>query len=255
MLIGEPPRTQADLNFVLFGVPVRIHPFFWVISILLGLNSGDGQDSGDATSLLTWIVVIFVSILVHEFGHAVAIRYFGWRPWITLYAMGGLASHHQDHSPNAGRPSVQIIISLAGPAAGFVLAGIVIATLYLTEHSTDFMGVEIGTGDPIFRDKIRYLVIQLLWVNIMWGLVNLLPVYPLDGGQVAREIFTLFGARQGIVNSLKLSVITAAAMAAVGLFHFGSFYIALMFGFLAYSSYQALQAYSGRGGYGGGRPW
>jgi len=87
------------------------------------------------------------------------------------------------------------------------------------------------------------------------GLVNLLPVYPLDGGQIAREIFTAFNAQEGIRNSLTLSIFTGGGVALYAIMH-REWFIAIMFGLLAYSSYTTLQAYSGRGGgFGGGRPW
>ena len=98
------------------------------------------------------------------------------------------------------------------------------------------------------------LVYDLIFINLMWGLVNLLPVYPLDGGQVSRELLVARSPAAGIVQSLKLSIGAAIAMAVVGLIWFGArhgLFIALMFGCLAYFSYQALASYQGRG-YGGG---
>jgi membrane-associated protease RseP (regulator of RpoE activity) len=80
-------------------------------------------------------------------------------------------------------------------------------------------------------------------VNIFWGLVNLLPIYPLDGGRVAREVLTLGHPRQGIIQSLWLSAIVAAGVAVLGFVTFNSFFMALFFGYLAYSSYQTLRAY------------
>ena len=72
MLLGEPPRTGGDLNFQLFGIPVRVHPLFWLIAVLLGI-SGDPQPA----EILLWVVAVFVSILVHELGHALTMRAFG----------------------------------------------------------------------------------------------------------------------------------------------------------------------------------
>jgi stage IV sporulation protein FB len=66
MLIGEPPPTQADLHFRLFGIPVRVHPFFWVATLFLGMAG----KTADPVNTLIWVAVVFVSILVHEFGHA-----------------------------------------------------------------------------------------------------------------------------------------------------------------------------------------
>ena len=86
MLLGEPPESQYDLHFSLLGIPVRVHPYFWLVSVLMGWNQGD------AKLALLWVAAVFVSILVHEMGHALVIRYYGWSPRVTLYSFGGLAS-------------------------------------------------------------------------------------------------------------------------------------------------------------------
>jgi Zn-dependent protease len=86
---------------------------------------------------------------------------------------------------------------------------------------------------------------DLLQVNILWGLINLLPIYPLDGGQIARELFTLGNARNGIIQSLKLST-GAGALVAVYALSQKEIYLCIMFGLLAYGSYQTLQQYQNR---------
>jgi len=93
------------------------------------------------------------------------------------------------------------------------------------------------------------LIQQLLFINVLWGIVNLLPVYPLDGGQIAREVLVAVNPRAGIQQSLMLSALTATALAVVGLALWKSPFVTLLFGYLAYSSYMALQAYNRRG------PW
>jgi membrane-associated protease RseP (regulator of RpoE activity) len=84
---------------------------------------------------------------------------------------------------------------------------------------------------------------NMLFVNILWGLVNLLPVYPLDGGRIAREALSIGHPRRGIICSLKLSAVTAGIMALVGLLMWESIFTALMFAYLAYVNYQTLVAY------------
>jgi stage IV sporulation protein FB len=83
--------------------------------------------------------------------------------------------------------------------------------------------------------------------------MNLLPVYPLDGGQISRELFTLSNAQEGIRYSLILSIATGAAVA-IWFWKQGDTLAGMMFALLAYSSFMTLQAYFGRGGgFGGGR--
>ncbi|HQV95560.1 MAG TPA: site-2 protease family protein, partial [Anaerolineales bacterium] len=89
---------------------------------------------------------------------------------------------------------------------------------------------------------------MMLWVNVFWGLINLLPVFPLDGGHVARNILLLYDPVGGVRKSLWLSVIVGGLMALAGFVLFRSVYTALLFGLLAFQSYQALQSRFG-GGY------
>jgi len=113
-------------------------------------------------------------------------------------------------------------------------------------------GVDLLLGVLWFRaydmELLNMAIRMMFWINIFWGLINLLPVYPLDGGQVARDLFSLSqNPHEGITNSLRLSVATGAAAALLGLVVLQSIFIALMFGYLAYTSYRTLQAYAGRG--------
>jgi Zn-dependent protease len=243
MLLGEPPPTQADIHFRLFGIPVRVHPFFWVTSLLLGMGGGPA----DPVKAIIWVGVVFVSILVHEMGHASMQRFYGGHPWITHYGLGGLASCSDcDRSPWR-----QIIILLAGPFAGFLLAGLVILALVIRGKYVVILDwipiIWVPFDLPYYAQHKAFgvadrVVLYLLEVNIMWGLINLLPVYPLDGGQIARELFTLRNPRAGIIYSLQLSAGVAAAFAVYALTKH-QYFTAAMFGFLAYGSFQTLQNY------------
>jgi Zn-dependent protease len=147
----------------------------------------------------------------------------------------------------------QIIISLAGPFAGFLLAGAVVGLLAASGHFAGFRfdlvpvryySFDDGDGGISLRDRV---VSYMLFVNFAWGLMNLLPVYPLDGGKVAREILVELDSGRGIVRSLWLSIIVAALAAVYALFAWNSIFVPIMFGLLAFGSYQMLQAYMGRG--------
>lgn len=253
MLIGEPPRSSADLHFRILGFPVRVHPFFWLVMLFWGLSGGDGEPR----FTLTWVTIAFISILIHELGHAILQRRFGGEPRIVLYSFGGLAICDDcDRSPGS-----QIAISLAGPFAGFAFAGLVALAVQASGHE---IGFALGNADakgfipipaligsilvaPFASAPLNLVVVVLLWINIWWGILNLLPIYPLDGGRVARELCTLRGdARQGIVVSLWISIVTAAAVAAYALAQ-GDTFMLIFFALMAYSNYQALQKYRQRG--------
>ena len=256
MLLSEPPPSQGDLHFRAFGFPIRVHPFFWVVAVVLGLNRGEETPPAE---LIITVVVIFLSIVVHELGHAFAQRYFGGHPWITLYGLGGLASCEDcDRSPRS-----QILISLAGPVAGFGVAIVFFMLLKATapaaylliagQHppqgatftdpdASGFPGIVI-VWERYRSNALNLVFSKAFWTNIAWGVLNLLPIYPLDGGRVARELFMLSQPRRGVILSLQLSMVVAGGMALYGLLAWQSFFTAFMFGYLAYSNYQTLQAY------------
>jgi Zn-dependent protease len=238
-VLTEPERTRYDLSWRMFGVPVRVHPLFWLFTAILGANVlkleyGPGL-------LVLWILCAFVSLLVHEFGHALAFRWYGTDSQIVLWSFGGLAVPRNEvygHGRN-------IIIALAGPVAGFLLLGVV----YGTDKLFDWGGTNRFTAG---------LYTFLFVINLYWGVMNLLPVWPLDGGRVSRELCSSFNRRSGRRISLEISILVAGLVVLYSLaceYNWrpdlldvlpwwippGSGYSAVLFGLLAYLSYQQLQ--------------
>jgi stage IV sporulation protein FB len=267
MLSFEPQRTAYDLHFQIAGIPVRVHPLFWLAALILGANgmwdAAGKVDPEAGMQLLIWTGVLFVSILVHELGHACVMRYFGQVPRIVLYMLGGLAIADRESGfgfrPVSRRtPQQQILISLAGPAAGFLLASLTVALLISLGGEFQFD----SSRPPFFYSSVApanasrplvMLINGLLFLNIFWGLVNLLPVLPLDGGQVARELFEMADHRNGLVRCLWLSVITGVVVAVGGWLFLHDMFVTLLFASLAASNYMTLQQITGGGA--GGRPW
>jgi Zn-dependent protease len=262
-MFGEPQRTQADLNFTLFRIPIRVHPWFWLIGLLLGPHQADPP------AILTWMAAFFLGVLCHELGHALLMRNFGYFPWITLYGLGGMASYDRPHGPSGQWADSwrQIFISAAGPLAGFLVAGVTVALVRASGHAVTYVigapfGLMVRPLDVIGNMRLTFFVFDLLFVTIVYGILNLLPIYPLDGGHIAREVFLLINPRGGIRQSLWLSVFAAGAIAAyLGVrflrpltqnqplqsLQWTDLWMIAFFGYLAYSSYQTLQIYSSRG--------
>ncbi len=247
LLFQPPPSTRYDLRFTLAGFPIRVHPLFWLIAVLLG------SASGDPIQILIWILVVFVSILVHELGHALAFRRYGLNSQIVLHFAGGLTIPESTYWGSrwanvALGPNQQIFISLAGPGSGFILAALVITGVILLGGSvltTRLLGIiplPAMALLPFGGSIVNMLVTALLWVNIFWGLINLMPVYPLDGGSVARNILLQVDPVDGVRKSLWVSVIAGGLIALAAFFFLHSVYMALLFGFLAFQSYQSLQS-------------
>ncbi|MBL8097647.1 MAG: hypothetical protein JNK81_00595 [Anaerolineales bacterium] len=241
-LFQIPQPTRFDLNFSVAGIRVRVHPLFWVIAILFG------SASLNPLSILMWIFVIFISILIHELGHAFAFRRFGQDSYVVLHLMGGLAvpvSNGYDGGYTGLTPNQNIFISLAGPFAGFLLAVVIILAgvgiggqlvinvLGIIPIPNVVLPYEFGTLNRLFD--------MFVFVNFFWGVINLLPVFPLDGGNVARYTLIQTDPINGLRNSLWLSVIVGALIAIAGYVFLQSIYMAFLFGYLAFQSYQALQ--------------
>lgn len=244
-LFQPPPPTRYDLHFSIAGIPVRVHPLFWLIAVLLGY-------SGDLLQMLIWVLVIFMSILVHELGHALAMRRYGQPSRIILHFAGGLTipepvSWGSGWANVALRPNQEIFISLAGPSAGFLLAALVAVSVILSGGSVLtnwlFGVIPLPTlaSVPFGGRVLNLFVLMSLWVNIFWGLINLLPVYPLDGGNVARYLLLKVDPVDGVRKSLWVSVIAGGLVAVTGLLLLRSIFMALLFGLLAFQSYQSLQ--------------
>jgi Zn-dependent protease len=215
------PNQGGCLRLRLFGFPVAIHWFFWVLATLLGPFQIANSPVG-VRILLIWILVVLVSILVHELGHAFAYRKYGGRPQIVLHGMGGVAMAHGHFNRKQS-----IIITLGGPFFGLVLGAV-------------FWGFSfwINLQENVY---IAFLFLFMMQVNIFWSLLNLLPILPLDGGQLLGH---LMHGRRPVLRG-KIGTGCAIAVGIALYVFFDSFYSLLLFGFLAYQNYQAMQR-SGR---------
>jgi stage IV sporulation protein FB len=269
VLIAEPPPTPFDFHFGVLGFPVRVHPLFWLVGLMIGFHGG--PDAG--IQLLIWFVAFFSSILIHELGHAMMLRRFGRPAHIVLYAMGGLAiegrprdfgsgspwslDSYSGFQPRQRTPQEQILISAAGPGIQFVLLGVVIAIVYATGGAVEFQAADalpvlVPHGGKIADVRnLQLLLSMLLQINLWWPIINLLPVLPLDGGQIALQVFIQQDPWGGTQRALWLSVIAGGAMAAFSLFVMhGNLLTAMLFASLAFSSYMTLQQMGG-----GRNPW
>lgn len=251
------PRTRFDVNFRVGDIPVRIHPFFWLSTVLLGIPRGDESIDRKAINLLLWIVIVCVSILVHELGHVLMGRYFGTRGHILLTGFCGLAIGSNDLPERWQRNAV----SLAGPGAGFLLAALFAGGCWIYNPAItlatlgSLFGVEVAIGlDQFPPYPIPTIIHLVLWINIFWGLVNLLPIWPLDGGQISREICQHYRGRDGMRLSLIISMATAAGVAILALIEllmkkplipylsFGdTWFPMIFFGLMAFQSWQLLR--------------
>jgi Zn-dependent protease len=170
-----------------------------------------------------WVGIVLLSVLLHELGHATAGLAFGLEPRIDLHGMGGTTSW------GTGRKlaTAQLVsISLAGPFAGFFVAAVVYWLLGPRRL-------------PRFHGDFVYET--LLYVNVRWGLLNLLPMLPLDGGNVMAQLLNAVTRGRGARPARVISLLVAAISAAVAA-RFQNWWAALLAVSFAASNWRELRA-------------
>ncbi|MBT7256806.1 MAG: site-2 protease family protein [Planctomycetaceae bacterium] len=364
-MLGEPKNTPYDLRFKFLGIAIRIHPGFWAICVFLGFSMGM---STPPTALLVFSLAVFLSLLIHEMGHALAFNRCGIRAHVVLYHFGGLAvptgmESYFDHASGytskqklfvtAAGPGMQILAALLvivalramGKTDGFLTEHVgiparltadpsgtldniimslsrddlawdlrhmdeqmqalfasadanddqllslaehdtfqttvdslseqfeqtpipvpsVTAMVIKSEHKNRFIGAELKLledadvgDDGLIRisdlqqtlqhqtsfesDLLNKFVYIFVMISLFWAILNLAPVYPLDGGQINRELLVLFNVHNAIPKSLLVSAATGVAIGIWGLGN-NQIFLTMMFFMMAYSSYQLLQRF------------
>jgi Zn-dependent protease len=179
-------------TFRIGDIPVTVELSFFLVIGLFALMA-PGLDA-----LILWVVIATVSVLVHELGHAVAFRAYGSPAEIRLHGMGGLTAGN--HLP----PARNLVVSLAGPLSGIVLLGVPALAL---------SAAGLGDSGPTWELALRYAVL----INIVWSLVNLLPVLPLDGGNVVQSVLQLATGRDAERTTRLVSIGFATAAGLIAL--------------------------------------
>lgn len=197
-------------------IPLAIHPFFWVFAALIGwLNSGS------LVGALIWIGIIAVSVVIHEFGHALTAVFFKQKARIQLIALGGVTTYE---GPKL-KFWQQFLITFNGPLFGFFL--FLLATLLLRL--------------PFSYPPLIALILKWTWfANLFWTIVNLLPVLPLDGGQLLRILLEANFGVKGYKASLFIGAIIAGLLSfyffMVQAFLIGAFFF--LFGFQSFDTWR-----------------
>lgn len=202
---------EAVIRFSLRGIPVTVRPSFWLVAFLLGLGLAD------RALLAAWVAIVFLSVLAHEMGHALSARRFGAEVSVTLTTLGGFTRWVMPQGTLS--PGRRALVAGAGSAVGIVL-GLLVLGAFLATRPWGPTAVSI--------------VLMVVWVNVGWGVLNWLPIRPLDGGHLVLAFLDLaFPNRADRIASVVFLVTTLAALGAALYFRF--LFAAALAGFMAWA--------------------
>ena len=214
-------------GLVLFRVgetEVRLHPTFFLLLAVIGIAQGVAGGLEAALRGVALVSLIFLCVVLHEFGHVLAARRYGIRtPDVTLWPFGGVAS--LERMPE--KPLHEIVIALAGPAVNVVIAFILVVLL----------GARFEPGQVVTVEQVQSsLLAQLAAANVALVVFNLIPAFPMDGGRVLRALLALnMGHRRATEVAASIGQGLAVVMGLLGLFGNPMLVLVAIFIFLAAS--------------------
>ena len=205
-------------EFTLFRIPVRVEPFHWLILAFLGAQYFGFDDRNDILKILLFMVAGFFSILVHEFGHALTGRKFGAQgTHVVMHGMGGVAIFPQARFTR----TQNFLVTAAGPGIQILLGAIAIVILSQLPE----------------EHRAREFFSVLAQISLIWAIINCVPVFPLDGGQMLGAIL---GPKREILTH-QISIGAAIFFGLLGFFY-GFIFLPIFMAFMAYQSWQFIQS-------------
>lgn len=189
------------------GTDVRVHLTFFLLLAWFGAVQWLSAGFEAAVFAVIFIILLFVCVLLHEFGHVFAARRYGIRtPDITLLPIGGLAS--LERMPE--KPSEEVVVALAGPAVNVVIALVLVV----------LMGARLDPTDlDLLQDPGTNMLARVAVANVALVVFNLIPAFPMDGGRVLRALLAM---RMGFVRATRVAAVVGQSFAIflgfVGLF-------------------------------------
>lgn len=205
------------IRFSIFGIPVEVQPFFWLSLVILG--GSNGADTPAALfQIILFVLAGFVSILTHELGHALTARAFGANTSITLQMFGGYASYSGVRMSRLKG----FLITAAGPVIQITL-GLLIFLLFKVI--------------PRMSENGFYFLDMLMFISFFWAILNLLPVLPLDGGQMLNALL----GPDRIKITLWVTIIVGVSLGLLMFFKTHSILFPLFLGQYAWQAYQLLK--------------
>lgn len=204
------------LRFRLFNMPVTVRGSFLVIAALIGIIG-----VGNVSQTIAWIVIVFFSILIHELGHALTARMYGSQVAIELNGLGGLT--RWSTSQGQLTPGRRALIAAAGSATGLLFGGLVW-----------LVASQFGPYDSL----VAWILEATIYVNVFWGLLNWLPIRPLDGGHLLLSLLEKVAPKRAEIIARIVFVGTAGAGLALALY-LEEVFLAVLAGWLLLMEFSA----------------
>ena len=166
--------------FTFSGTEVRVHVTFLLLLLFVASQSFlSGQGLPAAIESTLFITVMFVCVVLHEFGHVLAARGYGIRtPDITLLPIGGVA--RLERMPR--KPSEELVVAISGPMVNVIIA----AAIYLV------LGISAAINPGYDFLQSGHFFQKLMMWNILMVVFNLIPAFPMDGGRILRAVLAMF---------------------------------------------------------------
>jgi Zn-dependent protease len=206
-----------------------VHVSFFILLAYVAWEGWTEASSLGALWIVAFMLALFTCVTLHELGHAFAARHFGVHvPRILLLPIGGMAE--MESIPRS--PRAEIIIALAGPAVNYLIIGVLMI----------FVRFPAGLDLKYFELTIAGFGRSLVVVNLIMGVLNLLPAFPMDGGRVFRALLAMrlpyLRATKIAVVAGKVVALTAAVYCALELNYMG----VVLFMFIIFAGEMELRA-------------
>lgn len=190
-------------------VRVRVHIFFLLFAVAAIYMASEAKEGGVVLDAALGLLILLISVLLHELGHCwAAIRVGGQVDQVVIWPLGGLASPHVPHDPQ-----LELLTALAGPVVNAILM-MLIAPLLLV-GGQDVLGLFVPLSPHALTEGPGLFVVLKLafWINWLLVLVNLLPLFPFDGGRVLRALlWSQFDYRTSVFWVTRTAMVFAVVM-------------------------------------------
>ena len=207
-----------------YGTAVRIHVTFLLFLAWIWVAYYQRGGAGAAWEGVAFVALLFLCVLLHEFGHIFAARRYGVKtPEVTLWPFGGIA--RLERIPE--KPSEELVVALAGPAVNVVIAAVLLV----------FLGGNVGVEhiEAIENPQVSLLA-KLAAANIFLVVFNLIPAFPMDGGRVLRALLAMkMSHAQATQMAASIGQGLAIGLGVLGIFGNPMLIIIAVFVFLAAS--------------------